>query len=83
MRSLIIIEVEHGETTDGVNEALFNMGIGSALNPRTDDQWPTGDDGETWMHLHGMDYEILDYSVAVDIPQYLAAININSVIERA
>lgn len=68
MRSQIIIEVEHGDTTDGLNEALFNMGIGSQLDPRSDDQWPTGSDGETWMMLEGMDYKITDYSVRVDLP---------------
>jgi hypothetical protein len=75
MRSFIIVEVEHGDTTDGVNEALFNMGIGSALDPQADDQWPTGDDGETWMHLHGCDYTITDYSVVVDLPPYITSVN--------
>jgi len=69
MRSLIIIEVEHGETTDGVNEALFDLGIGSAIDPQTDDQWPTADDGATWPMMEGgMDYRVLDYTVRVDIP---------------
>lgn len=71
MRSLIIIEVEHGETTDGVNEALFNMGIGSQFDPATDPEWPTGADGETWCMLNGMDYRILDYTVRIDIPTTL------------
>lgn len=68
MRSLIIIEVEHGETTDGINEALFNMGIGSRFVPREDDQWPAGADGIPWPMLTGMDYTITDYAVKVDIP---------------
>lgn len=67
MRSLIIIEVEHGETTDGVNEALFDFGIGSRFDPMTDDQWPTADDGETWPNLAGMDYRVLDYTVRIDV----------------
>lgn len=69
MRSLIIIEVEHGETTDGVNEALFNMGIGSQFDPQADDQWPTGSDGESWPMLEGMDYKITNYTVRVDLPE--------------
>lgn len=68
MRSLIIIEVEHGETTDGVNEALFDFGIGSALDPHTDPEWPTANDGTTWLNLAGMDYRVTDYTVRVDLP---------------
>lgn len=69
MRSLIIVEVEHGDTTDGINEALFDMGIGSQFDPMTDDQWPTANDGGTWPNLEGMDYRITDYTVRVDLPE--------------
>lgn len=68
MKSLIIIQVEHGETTDGVNEALFNMGIGSQFNPSEDDQWPTASDGATWPNIEGEGYRVIDYSVNIDLP---------------
>lgn len=67
MRSLILIEVEHGETTDGINEALFDLGVGSSLDPQTDSQWPTASDGATWPRVEGgIDYRVTDYAVMVD-----------------
>lgn len=79
MRSFIIVEVEHGETTDGVQECLFDLGVGSSLDPATDDQWPTASDGATWPMMEtGMDYKVLNYTVAVDLPPYLDATNINA-----
>lgn len=70
MRSLIIIEVEHGDTTDGVNECLFDMGVGSQFDPSTDDQWPTANDGASWPRVipGGIDYRVVDYTVRVDLP---------------
>lgn len=61
MRSLIVIEVEHGETTDPVSEFLD-------IIPGTNENHPHEQDG----------LEVLGYSVAVDIPQYVAANNVAS-----
>ncbi len=71
MRSLIIIEVEHGETTDGVNECLFDLGVGSQFDPATDDQWPTANDGASWPRVipGGIDYKVTDYTVRIDLPE--------------
>lgn len=70
MRSLIIIEVEHGDTLDGVNECLFDMGVGSQFDPATDDQWPTANDGGTWPRVAGgIDYKVTDYTVRIDLPE--------------
>lgn len=81
MRSFIIVEVEHGDTTDGVQECLFDMAIGVQLDPRKDDQWPTADDGGTW-NLSGIDYTITDYSVVVDLPPYITAVNAPTLVQR-
>jgi len=70
MRSLIIIEVEHDDTTDGLSECLFDLGVGVQLDPHTDDQWPTSADGETWPRIEGgIDYRVTDYTVRVDLPE--------------
>jgi len=67
VKSLILIEVEHGDTTDGLNEALFDLGVGSALDPHSDDEWPTARDGATWPRIEGgIDYRVVDYAVMVD-----------------
>lgn len=69
MKSIIIIEVEHGDTTDGVSECLFDLGIGSQVNPQEDPEWPTARDGATWpMVTGGQDYRVTDYTVRVDLP---------------
>lgn len=55
MRSLIIIEVEHGETTDGIAEALFDFGIGEP-----------DDAGTEWPNMKGQDYTVTNYTLKVD-----------------
>lgn len=58
MRSLIIIEVEHGETTDDVQEFCEVI-----ANPNHDDG------GLQWLECFGFDFRVKDYTVKVDIPE--------------
>lgn len=72
MKSIIIIEVEHTDTTDGLSECLFDLGIGVQMDPHADDEWPTARDGATWpMVTGGQDYRVTDYAVRVDLPASL------------
>lgn len=70
MKSIIIIEVEHTDSTDGVAECLFDLGIGSQVNPHGDPEWPTARDGASWPRVipGGIDYRVTDYTVRVDVP---------------
>lgn len=58
MKKVIIITIENqnvgDETQTGVDEALFDFGIGD-MKP--------GHDGAEWPHLGGMCYEVLSVEV--------------------
>lgn len=75
MISLIIVEVVHSDTTDGLTEALFDLGLGSQLDPNADLDWPTSrTDGATWPAVTGgQDYQVRDYCVRVDVPATIDA----------
>jgi hypothetical protein len=72
VKSIIIIEVEHDDTTDGLTECLFDLGVGSQLDPHNDPEWPTARDGATWPAITGgQSYRVTDYAVRVDLPSSL------------
>lgn len=56
MRSLIILEVEHGEDTDAITEFVELVSK------------PDHDGGEQWLECLGFDFKVTDYSVRVDLP---------------
>lgn len=52
MRSLIIIEVEHGETTDGLDHMVGAMDVLTQIA----------------YDCTGNDIQVLDYTIKIDIP---------------
>lgn len=61
MRSFIIIEVEHGESTDPLTEYLDMI-------PGTNEAHPHEQDGLT----------VNGYTVSVDLPPYITAVNVQT-----
>ncbi len=56
MRSLIIIEVEHGEDTDSIQEFAEVVS-------------ETRMDGSQWLENFGFEFKVLDTAVRVDLPE--------------
>lgn len=57
MRSLIILEVEHGEDTDSIQEFLEVV-------------FETRADGDQWLQNFGFDFTVTDHTVRVDLPTH-------------
>lgn len=72
MRSFIIIEVEHGEDTDSLDYFVGLTGLnggGGSMNAID--------------HIArcGFNLSLVDYTLKVDLPPYLTAVNVNAALE--